>query len=679
MVIEFFCAYSKSLASALADKGLFSRPTQESIVVSVLLLFLGAIGFLHARSKVEITASFKPMQRQFRIPLPLKVLFILFIMRAYFFFPRNPVIDFHPIDVLIRNGDKQSEAWATQAFTSSTLGEAATEYRRRYHRLPPPGFDKWYKFAVARSSVVIDDYNSLNKDLLPFWALEPKEIRLRTREILSNPWNEVAEITIRGGNVSLGENLVPTHRWMEVGILAMLRNFAHMLPDMDLAFNIHDEARVAIPYERLQKQSGRKNPGMLDENLSNRFSKDRDLSWRNAKVIAAGNFSRINGISRTRTPLLPFEDHSFRGGTNSFYRYGSIACPPSSPARQTHIWNPRTHCTTCASPHSDGLFLSNWTLSACPCHQPDLANLHGFYLSPSSLKNTHDLLPVFSQSKPHGYADILYPSAWNYIDKVLYNATATEDPPFDEKQNTLFWRGATSEGVSRYGNWKGMARQRLVHLANDHTFPTTMLLPHPSMPGKYSYQTIPATDFATLNLSHNIAFVDEITRCWDFDCDVQTSEFGLANQTDFQQHWRYRYLLDMDGAGFSGRFLPFLKSKSLVFKAALFREWYDERLVAWKHFVPLDLRWVGLWSTLAYFSGVSGANAVSKASGTSNGNGGFKPLAPHTAEAEKIASAGRQWANQVLRKEDMEVYMFRLLLEWGRLTEDGREGVGFVG
>ena len=44
---------------------------------------------------------------------------------------------------------------------------------------------------------------------------------------------------------------------------------------------------------------------------------------------------------------------------------------------------------------------------------------------------------------------------------------------------------------------------------------------------------------------------------------------------------------------------------------------------------------------------------------------------------EEIAERGRVWAGKVLRKEDMEVYLFRLLLEWGRLTDDGREGLGF--
>jgi hypothetical protein len=46
-------------------------------------------------------------------------------------------------------------------------------------------------------------------------------------------------------------------------------------------------------------------------------------------------------------------------------------------------------------------------------------------------------------------------------------------------------------------------------------------------------------------------------------------------------------------------------------------------------------------------------------------------------EAEKIARDGKVWTEKVLRKEDMEVYMFRLLLEWGRLTDDARTEVGF--
>ena len=48
----------------------------------------------------------------------------------------------HPIFQLIRDAEA---AWeAKRARASKTLDEAILEYRRRYRRAPPLGFDKWY-------------------------------------------------------------------------------------------------------------------------------------------------------------------------------------------------------------------------------------------------------------------------------------------------------------------------------------------------------------------------------------------------------------------------------------------------------------------------------------------------------------------------------------------------------
>ncbi len=81
--------------------------------------------------------------------------------------------------------------------------------------------------------------------------------------------------------------------------------------------------------------------------------------------------------------------------------------------------------------------------------------------------------------------------------------------------------------------------------------------------------------------------------------------------------------------------------------------------------MPVDGRLHGVWHLIAYFGGTDkGVNGE-------NGNG-------HDREGEKIAEEGREWASRVLRKEDMEVYMFRLLLEWGRIVDDRREELGFV-
>lgn len=595
-------------------------------------------------------------------------LFIIMLVLTYPGWWRRGKVNFHPIDMLIYEAKLQHEEYKLQTTRSRTLEEAVVEYRQRYVRNPPPGFDIWYEYATNRSSVVMDNYDQIYNDLLPFWMVPAKDLRLNTWEMVSNDWNEISGITIRDGVANVQENVLPTHRWMLEGVAIFMNSFARYLPDMDLAFNLNDEARVALPYDHIKT---------LRQQARTFGSPSGTRSW---------SIARSNGwlpIPEQSFPDTIFHDMSFR---NTFAAYGSVGCPSSSAARrQPHVSSQSHICTSCIAPHSLGQFVSNWSLAADVCHQPDLAHLHGFYLSPAAFKASHVLRPVFSQSKPHGYNDILYPSAWNYMDKALYQPTEPTgtpgsedfnpghpDPVFSTKHSTLFWRGATSEGVSSGDHsWRGMVRQRLVHMANNLTSAThdaiTILLPEN---GKLKYHVLPGTAVRDLNLSTSIHIVDHIARCGGiglYDCTDQEKEFGLVAPSDFQDHWQYRYLFDLDGAGFSGRFLPFLQSKSLPFKTALFREWYDDRLTAWRHFVPQDLRLHGVWSTLAYFAGVRG-----------DVDGKNLSMESHLKEAEMIAEEGRTWAGKVLRKEDMEIYFFRLLLEWGRLTDDNRDGLGFV-
>lgn len=600
------------------------------------------------------------------------VLFLLLIILTYPGWWKSNIINFHPIDMLVYQAKSQYDQYRADATRSSSLGEAVAQYRQRYSRNPPPGFDVWYQYAMNRSSVIIDNYDQIHNDLLPLWALTPNELRVSTWEMVSNPWNEISGITVRRGIATVQDNVLPTHRWMLEGVAIFMNSFAQYLPDMDLAFNLNDEPRVAIPYDNLMRfrEQGRGSGG-ANEPAS--WSENRSDGWL--------------AISEQDFPDTVFTDMSFR---NTFAAYGSVGCPSSSMARNNpHISSQSHICISCVAPHSLGQFISNWSLAADVCHQPDLAHLHGFYLSPAAFKASYAPRPVFSQSKPHGYNDILYPSAWNYMDKAVYHPTEPSgipgeegynpghpDPPFSSKHNVLFWRGATSEGVSSGDHsWRGMARQRLVHMTNNLTSSShdaaTIILPDlKSHSGKLKYHVVAGAKIKDLGLNTDIAIVDRIARCGGVglhDCTDQEAEFALVPPSDFQDHWQYRYLFDLDGAGFSGRFLPFLQSRSLPFKTALFREWYDDRLTAWRHFVPLDLRLHGVWSTLAYFAGVNGKM-----------NGREMHMGAHLKEGEMIAEEGRKWANQVLRKDDMEIYFFRLLLEWGRLTDDNRENLGFV-
>ena len=616
----------------------------------------------------------QPFTRSRSVSTPtLFLLLLAFIIVLYPAFSRSNTAYFHPIDMLIYEAKSQHEHYASYATQSYNLVEAAAQYRRRYKMTPPPDFDKWYQYALTRNSLTMDQYDQVQNDMLPFWSVTPEQLRQSTWELISNPWNDVGGIKIRAGTASVFDNVPGTHRWMLEGVAAMINKFALYLPDMDLAFNLNDEARVAVPHREIERLR-RSASAVEDRSGKQSWSKERADGW-----------APIREEPYTETIL---QDMAFQ---NTFLDFGSISCHPSSPARSTRDLYAHSHlCLSCVSPHSLGQFLSNWTLSADVCHQPDMAYLHGFYLSAAAFRNSHALVPIFSQSKPHGFSDILYPSAWNYMEKVVYAPTEqsgdpdTEgynpghpDPPFEAKQNTLFWRGATSEGVSSGDHtWRGMARQRLVHLANNLTSSShdtaTILLPGELSQGnRYKYTTVPGSAIKGLGFSTDIAIVDKIARCGGIglhDCRDQEAEFALLPPADFQSHWQYRYLFDLDGAGFSGRFLAFLQSHSLPIKTALFREWYDERMTAWHHFVPQDIRLHAVWSTLAYFAGVNGTLPCGKR----------VEMKAHLEEGERIAEQGRQWAGRVLRKEDMEIYFFRVLLEWGRLTDDNRENMGFV-
>lgn len=556
--------------------------------------------------------------------------------------------------MLVYQAQSRHETYLAQASAGKTLSHAVQVYMDRYRRHPPPAFDRWHEYAIARNSVIIDDFDSIVDDLLPFYALPPSVIRERTWELISNPWNDAAGISIRDGKVSVMENGIPgTHAWMLDGLVKMIGNFVEHLPDMDLAFNLNDECRVAVPYESIEnlKTMADSRLPLLDDSppQQSNFSPNRAEGWKALPV--------------EQNHVTPLREYSWQ---RIFETYGAIGCPPFSPARTIRTWDTSTLCTDCMSPHSLGAFLANWTLAADVCHQPDLADLHGIYLSPAAFKSSHELYPFFSQSKVSGFNDILYPSSWNYLDKVFHFPTEEHpDLPWSEKKNALFWRGATSEGVSQgWGQWKGMVRQRFVQLfAKNSRNPAIDLLPvGPPIPpnttdsngklvhNKLAYTTrsgSPATD---------VHVVDNIVRCAGPDCEDQAKALApLVSGIDFQDHWRYKFLLDLDGAAFSGRFLPFLKSGSLPLKAGLFREWWDSRVEAWNHFVPLDVRGAGAKATLNFFA--------RDEEGRKKGG--------------KIASEGKEWAEKVLRKEDMEVYMFRLLLEWGRVVDDNRDGLGY--
>lgn len=588
------------------------------------------------------------------------ILAVLYFFQLMLVYHGDNEVRYHPIDALVYDAKERHDAWLKWASNSSSVEIAAADYTARYKRHPPPHFDEWYAYAVEHSSRIINDFDSIHEDLLPYWSLSPAEIRQRTWDSIADPSKGIGGILIRDGKAHIAPNVPRNQRLMLDGIIKMIEQFGQWLPDMDLAFNLNNECRVAIPYEEMESARSDAVSALANEKppseLTNAFSDGRADGWHQ----------------------LPDDEHNSEhfvtlSSRSIWDEFGSVTCPPDSPARTQSLWNRRDYCASCALPHSLGAFFANSTLAADICHQPDLANLHGFYTSPNVFIGTNSLIPIFSQSKAPGFNDILYPSAWNYMDRVPYAANDEHrDPPFDDKKPTIFWRGATTEGFAAPDStaWHGMTRQRMVHALSITSAPQTLPLPHPvaAYKRKLRYAAVPAPALRA-SIPLDVA-VSDVVRCAEPACAAERALLApSAEKIDFQAHWLHRYLLDADGSGFSGRFLAFLRSRCLPVKVApLFREWWHGRVTPWLHYVPVDPRLQGLWATLAYLSGFKGV--VEGKEVEWEGRGG--------KVGRRLAEEGRAWAEEALRGVDMEVYFFRLLLEWGRLTDDARDGVGYV-
>lgn len=52
------------------------------------------------------------------------------------------------------------------------------------------------------------------------------------------------------------------------------------------------------------------------------------------------------------------------------------------------------------------------------------------------------------------------------------------------------------------------------------------------------------------------------------------------------QRPQYKYVMDVDGNGWSGRFHRLMSMRSVVLKSTAFPEWYQDRVQEWVQCVP---------------------------------------------------------------------------------------------
>ena len=83
----------------------------------------------------------------------------------------------HPIPKLMVEAENRYRKLLSSQ--SKSLEQAVAEYKRRFRRDPPLGFDDWWKFVQDNDVVMVDEYDAITEDLEPFWDIPSEEFRLR--------------------------------------------------------------------------------------------------------------------------------------------------------------------------------------------------------------------------------------------------------------------------------------------------------------------------------------------------------------------------------------------------------------------------------------------------------------------------------------------------------------------
>lgn len=625
--------------------------------------------YLNALAILLVFAAFWHISRIYRAPAILKLSFAEGHKYAsHTPLPQNSVesppasnpkaISPHPIDMLIEQAELSFQSLLAKK--TEDLPSTAAAYRRVRGRHPPPGFDAWYELAKDHNVIMVEEFwDQIYHDLTPFWALPPSQIRTDARA-----YDMV--VKIESGRAESNTGWFWHRIWAD-----MIDTVSDSLPDMVIPLNSMDESRLMVPWEKI-------NDSVEIERASRVFVPIEE-------VVSEYRNWRKDDIEGDATATDVAWSHSMP------FSLSRLACAPDSAIREFRSIPQavdRSLRTIHGQPkyfeddvdftllHSRQGFVSNYSLATSICHQPDLGGMHGALIQPLTSSSSPELIPLFGGSKFAVNNDILLPAPMYWAEDERFSAGEESGKPWHEKEDAAVWRGTATGGHNTPTNWHQFHRHRFVALTNGTKY---LVSDHQSSHSSSQWSEPNQTHNLRQPIRDNLAdWLISTTNIsfTDLMCDVQQADggcwytsdhFAVTGSLPLRQQFDYKYLPDIDGNSFSGRYRAFLRSTSLPIKATLYREWHDARLVAWKHFVPMDNRFHDFFGIMEYFRG----------SGPINGELD-QSVEGHDAAAEKIASEGKDWTEKALRKEDMQVYVLRLLLEYARVTDDRRDQLAYV-
>ncbi|KAK8085358.1 glycosyltransferase family 90 protein [Apiospora hydei] len=470
---------------------------------------------------------------------------------------------------------------------SQNYTAACDEYRRRYKMEPPPGFQSWYEFAASNNSPIIDDFDNIYDSIAPFWGTDGAEVSEKMTGAFDMANSELWLCSVSGASAEFG--------------------CSH-------PFRTHDRHMVATFNKLLGGLSG-KLPDVRF--LVNHFDEPAVL------------VPSTSGQSPDRIDLTYLSQSSTWDALTKHCKHDrDYGKHPVSRGVRTY-----------------GLpFVHDIDAAKDICKHPEYSSMHGLLMSPTSFRLIEGLVPVMSTGSLSTMGDILFPSPAYTDDEFRYDSAGDID--WEDKQNNLYWAGSTTGGYVREDDtWSQFHRQRFVMVAQNLRDRENIYL----RASETGVVRPVASDFLDRRL-FDVAFTQIFSCTWR-QCRDQRRRFDVRPWADRDAPLRSRLAFDLDGNGISGRFYRLLASQSAPLKQTLLREWHDERLVPWVHYIPVSQGLGELPELVLYLTS------------TETGQ----------QRAREIADNGREWFQKAFREVDFTIYMYRLLLELARLQDPERK------
>ncbi|KAL8293575.1 hypothetical protein RQP46_000276 [Phenoliferia psychrophenolica] len=290
-------------------------------------------------------------------------------------------------------------------------------------------------------------------------------------------------------------------------------------------------------------------------------------------------------------------------------------CPPGSPLREAKRFEDRKDAWVPPRPS----FIYDHLTAMDFCQHPDRQTLHGFTSWDGPRPGIP--FPIFSFTGTSVHADFLAPPIEQYDHPVGLDL-----------------------------DWEDKEYSKLVWLAKQVGSVTVPYAPSDS-PGKLGPSELFTAPAHVLAFNYfDFKFLGQPAQCHD---PVACNEFRKAYSWDTwmspDEQNKYKYQIDIDGNGWSGRFHRLMSTKSLVMKSTIFPEWYTDHIQPWLHYVPVATDYQDLFPIMAFF------------------RGGRDGAGEHDDLAKEIGLAGKHWAENHWREIDMQIYFYRLLIEYDRI------------